>query len=230
MINDLLEWLMPRAPRGTDILQAQNIGRICFRGDTRPPDEIFQSGFSPRRSTGVVFRDSKADIDPESAACVTPRFLMAAFFPGYEGNGPNNQAQARETYVYALYLTTGYNTHQIQAQRAASDQGQPNNAAFNLYAHELSTDAVPASCIIGTVKCVRHWTPSRRWLDDNANHRVFVEDSTSINLNFDDNLPERQHCAEVAMEFLRDISGRLHNFPTSGSGYHANDPRSLDGV
>ena len=75
-----------------------------------------------------------------------------------------------------------------------------------------------------------HAKDAARWLDDNANHRVFVEDSTSINLNFDDNLPERQHCAEVAMEFLRDISGRLHNFPTSGSGYHANDPRSLDGV
>lgn len=137
MINDLLEWLVSRAPRGNDILQAQNIGRICFRGDTRPPDEIFQSGFSPRRSTGVVFRESKADVDPESAACGTPRFLMAAFFPGCEGNGPNDQAQARETYV--------------QAQRTAAEQAQPNNAALHLYAHELSTDAVPASRIIGAV-------------------------------------------------------------------------------
>ena len=78
MINDLLEWLMPRAPRGNHMLQAQNFGRICFRGDSRPPEEVFQSVYSPRRPTGVVFRERQADIDPESAACVTPRFLMAA--------------------------------------------------------------------------------------------------------------------------------------------------------
>lgn len=79
--------------------------RIAFRGDTRAPDEIFASGFTPRDTKNLIVyrikhRDDEQspyskihDISPESAVCLTWRMSAASYFPLYS---------TEDTWIYAV--------------------------------------------------------------------------------------------------------------------------------
>ena len=111
-------------------LQTIDINRICFRGDSRPPAQVFAEGFSRRNADGgVEYRGGEigkvssrdpyrhplkgtlkaGDITPATAVCVTPDMHVAALFPL-----PEPDMYGKETWIYMLLLTSGVNTNSRQ--------------------------------------------------------------------------------------------------------------------
>ena len=197
-------------------LVEQKIGRVCFRGDSRSTLTIFNNGFQPRKpKMGVTFRPSKQDIDPDSAVCVTPRFAVAAFFPGYEGNGPNNQSAALKTQIYAVYLEKGYNTHAHQASNLIGNT-VIEKAKDVVYAHELASKNIPAGHVIAAVEVTRNWEARKRWLDETANHTYTVSARVLSNTRY--NGPQAYRVA--ALEYLDEMAQQVNQtFPSKINGY-----------
>ncbi|MBT8143469.1 MAG: hypothetical protein KJO55_02145 [Gammaproteobacteria bacterium] len=111
-------------------LQQVDINRVCFRGDSRGPGEIFATGFTKRTPTmaatyrgykvnsGLSARKDPArdpiggfskagDLDPASAVCVTPSMDVAALFP-LPGKW---DLVEKPIWIYLVYVTKGYNTN-----------------------------------------------------------------------------------------------------------------------
>ena len=123
----------PQAPRGNRLAEV-DIRRICFRGDLRPPDEIFPQGFTRRDldSTAATYRGGEVkespgqtsaidriiglkkagDLLPSSAVCVTPDMHVAALFPLPMITVLNNFKPTEvDTWVYMVHVATGSHTH-----------------------------------------------------------------------------------------------------------------------
>jgi len=62
----------------------------------------------------------------------------------------------RETWVYFVYLETGFNTSARQA--LAAGQGAPK-AVANLFACELAATNIPAKHVVGAIRCTREFKP-----------------------------------------------------------------------
>jgi hypothetical protein len=109
----------------TPRLRAEKIERICFRGDGRTPNEIFQSGFEKQHvnealsyQNFVVPKDANpnlrlaggmargGDISRVTAVCVSADMDLAALFPA-----PTADNVDEAQWLYVVMLRTGYNTH-----------------------------------------------------------------------------------------------------------------------
>lgn len=123
----------PQAPSG-NMLAEIDIQRICFRGDSRPPSEIFPVGFT-KRGTGMsaTYRGGRVepvpgkpnpvfdkiaglkkagDLLPASAVCVTPDMHVAALFPLPVITVLNNFKPTEvDTWIYMVYVASGSHTH-----------------------------------------------------------------------------------------------------------------------
>lgn len=124
----------PASARG-NLLNGADINRLCFRGDSRPPNEIFKIGFSKRdQSMEATYRGGTVteslgsgpnpvlepilgykkagDLDPASAVCVTPDLHVAALFPLPTITTLNNFKPTEvDTWIYMVYVASGYHTH-----------------------------------------------------------------------------------------------------------------------
>ncbi len=113
-------------------LQKVDIKRLCFRGDSRPPETIFASGFTKRNEDEeATYREytthavdpqnyvdhpmhgmSRAgDLRPSSAVCVSPSLNVATLFPLPDKPEENESP----IFVYLVFLESGYNTNARQA-------------------------------------------------------------------------------------------------------------------
>jgi len=189
-------------------LQKVDIKRICFRGDGRPPEMIFGSGFTKRNEeTKVSYVGDKVtklpgdnnatisnianftktgDIDSPTGVCVSPNFNAAALFPL-----PNQKIDleyydlVRElkpiSYIYVLYLESGYNTNlrqamdflegisqlqQLELTENAFDTNAKKITAHKnrvraigqvLYGQEMAADAINKKHIFAAIKIQRTW-------------------------------------------------------------------------
>ena len=134
-------------------------GKIYFRGDSRPPSDIFQNGFEKRYPMcPIQYRDFQAgagDINESTAVCFSTRLEVAALFP------LNNQPR----YIYAFYLDDSLvtDTHRLQIQDAERHMARLTGAArtfdtmfdigWVIFANERAADRVPNSMIWGAVHC-----------------------------------------------------------------------------
>lgn len=101
----------------------QKVGRICFRGDDRPPTEAFVTpfkddviftgaGFEPKEAGAPVYGGSPGRVGDirSGGVCVTTRFNVAPLFP-LGSNRP-------KTYIYAVWIDEAWNTHAKQVYDA----------------------------------------------------------------------------------------------------------------
>ncbi|MEM8799353.1 MAG: hypothetical protein AAGF15_04660 [Pseudomonadota bacterium] len=187
-------------PKGTygGTLVEVNINRLCFRGDDRPPSQIFGPGFQKRAlGTKVKYKGFKdvggrgqvvgpmagitrpGDIDSKTAVCVTPDMNIAALFP----LPATGEIAAKETWLYMVYISSGYNTHgrqvldaikglaaledlenagTTQAERADIYDQRAKDVMKLIYGRELAADAIPPTQIIGAFKIRRGWAKKKR--------------------------------------------------------------------
>lgn len=113
-------------------LQKVDIKRVCFRGDSRPPEIIFSNGFTKLNvNEQATYREYKThevhkenyvshpmhgmskagDLKPSSGVCVTPSLNVATLFPLPD----KPEEVGKPIFVYVVYLSSGYNTNLRQA-------------------------------------------------------------------------------------------------------------------
>merc|ERR1712048_154144 len=96
-------------------VKAENVNRVCFRGDDRDPDVIFKKGFQARDKLETPIYDTDksqmmgtpnevADIDTHTAVCVTTDYFVAPIFP------MSKEKQTESTWVYAVYVEKAFHT------------------------------------------------------------------------------------------------------------------------
>jgi hypothetical protein len=116
-----------------------NTGGIVFwRGDTRGPGQVFQTGFSSRyvrdgKGREIVWRAGVDDIVPASAVCLARDIRGAAFFPYPE---LDDDAIADSHYLYALVVPFAACTHAMQkvverVETGANDWRDPARFAYD---------------------------------------------------------------------------------------------------
>lgn len=188
------------------------VGRIVFRGDSRPPPHIFSVGFQPRQAGALRYRSGQQDIDPNSAVAVSaadPR--VAANFPLPGNWGPNafKDANAADCWVYAAYLERAYNTAGTQA---AGAMGGNESARRLLYARELATSGIPAHHVLGCIKVWRNfiWTHIPK-PDDWISRGMFRFERDTWQANPGYRGPNAQQYTDI---ILSGISYGLQPFPT----------------
>lgn len=260
------------APRET------TVGRICFRGDDRAPDDIFRAGFTSREpKAGIRYRQEKkdrltidashepayaaskfkvdalyrydrqagksmpvpelrqveipipGDVAPETAVCVTPRFVVAALFPP--------DVKIADTWIYVANVQTAFNTHGAQvadglaavkselAARRRVVTGRPgetprydlaeftsDSALWPLFAQELATKRIEARHIIAAVPCRRAWR-SRDWTDG----AQYTLDRARVRFNRDARVPPALVDAVRAFLAAEPPAGTT---PSRASGFH----------
>lgn len=150
-------------------------GDMFFRGDDRPPDEIFNDGFKKRnenvkqpRIKQNKTKDGKAmcpDIESETAVCLSRSFGAAALYPF------TRKKSVSFIYVVDLNSNDMFNTQGFQFDyllKKLGDDITAQNAidrAFNLGDREWAVNAVHYSRIIGCFAIVRkfdHKNDNRR--------------------------------------------------------------------
>jgi hypothetical protein len=132
-------------------------GVVAFRGDNREPELIFRFGFQRRdakferwRAFGPhnafpMWRPSDGDIEPNSAVCVSLRAWAATLFP--------LATSVIDSWVYAVVLETGFDTHALQRQKKEEDA---------LFIVEKCCMDIPCMHVLAAVKCQRKWA-STEW-------------------------------------------------------------------
>ncbi len=135
------------------------------------------------KDKSVAFAEFRGagDIESDTAVCVTPRLSVAVLFPPKEGPA----LDPGDTWVYAVYVERGYNTHaaqyasglravrqelgarenvarshaeSVEAWKPGSmDDFARDGALWALYAQEMATKRVPAKHVVCAVKVRRTW-------------------------------------------------------------------------
>jgi len=109
----------------TPRMRAEKIMRMCFRGDSRAPDNIFHSGFQKQNVNDTVRYQNYVvphevtpnqrlatgmsrggDVSRVTAVCVSADMDLAALFPA-----PTADNVDEAQWLYVVMLRTGYNTH-----------------------------------------------------------------------------------------------------------------------
>jgi hypothetical protein len=200
-------------------LQKVDIKRICFRGDDRPPQEIFAGGFSKRRdgaeaeyvgnkvvqladtdpTIGNILGLTKTgDIDSPTAVCVSPNFNAAALFPLPKDRW-DNDITFKNSYIYLVYLKSGYNTNLRQAMDFLEGITQlreleSNETAFAtnaakieahrnrvkaigqvLYGQEMAADAIDKSHIFAAIEVQRTWKSVKKVVNGSGQRRLVTD-------------------------------------------------------
>lgn len=139
----------PKGPSAPHLKKSEveweNINRICFRGDTRAPDDIFSHGFSPRKH-GEFFISKPFVSNPNNVVAFTPRFVVAACFPF--------NVNVEWTWVYVFKARHGINL-QMYSYNSRLEKGMRDDEANYLYAQEIISDKIPPADIIAAVRVLR---------------------------------------------------------------------------
>lgn len=121
-------------------------GRIYYRSDTRPPEQIFKEGFSPRLEVSdqwwmeaIKYRgytsdcginNQSIDADPMVCVCMTTKLESAPIFP------LNNE----NSYIYAMVLPeathidyTGKSTGEVRLCRTPETPSDLHNVIIDLH-------------------------------------------------------------------------------------------------
>jgi hypothetical protein len=153
---------------------------LAFRGDDRPPSQIFLSGFSPRQdwakpvfrtltmdketTVGVIGSAPRFDLFSESGVCASHNPAAACFFPL-----PKSAPSEDITYLYVFYAYQFFNTFQIQKTISESNENvfAPHKEYLKLIMLgqeiALAKDTIPSETIIGAFKVKRKWTGNNWW-------------------------------------------------------------------
>ncbi|MGC4064788.1 MAG: hypothetical protein QM784_09120 [Polyangiaceae bacterium] len=123
---------------------------VFWRGDTRPPSEVFATGFSSRfvrdsKEKEIVWRAGVDDIVQDSAVCLALDVRGAAFFP-YPPR--NSEAVEDVNYMYAMAVPRAACTYDIQrmvefVETKAKDWRNPERFSYN----PTWSDYDRASCV-----------------------------------------------------------------------------------
>jgi hypothetical protein len=147
---------------------------LFWRGDTRPPSQVFQTGFSSRyvrdgKAPEIVWRAAVDDIVPASSVCLARDIRGAAFFP----YPPDDSEVIEDTnYLYAMVVPRAACTYRIQqmAEFAETDEqdwrdparfgydpawSDYDNTSCVWQFAEYAVHAVPGAQIIAGWKCTR---------------------------------------------------------------------------
>jgi hypothetical protein len=195
-----------------------DINRICFRGDDRDPDILFNTGFIPREPEEVI-------IDPplvshDGVVQCTSRFAAALCFP------LNNVI---DTWVYIFKLEKGFNVH-MHGYEAHADSNTnlvmlDLNSAYKMYVHELITDSIPPENIIAAVQVKRY--ARQNYLDicalDNLLANVGSYQIVGYRLNHHCQVSDADR--RLALEFIENemIANQSNTYvPLPSSGYRYN--------
>ncbi|MHC8494173.1 hypothetical protein ACTU44_15880 [Thalassospira sp. SM2505] len=153
-------WVPPDLKRNTS---QSSRALYAWRGDTRPPDEIFGHGFSRRGTSpatpAIVYRKADQDLAHYTAVCLSGTHEIGALFPP---KVPDQPDPAAETWVYCVRLR-GYwcPTYSIQqrvygnAARFGATERQM--ARQNLYARELAVLNVAYKDVVAAIRVRRDW-------------------------------------------------------------------------
>ncbi|MEM9488699.1 MAG: hypothetical protein AAGC55_06115 [Myxococcota bacterium] len=163
-----------RGPNFTSRYDEATTDIIFWRGDTRPPAQVFQTGFSSRymRDHGereIVWRCAVDDIVPQSAVCLARDIRGAAFFPYPD---LNSQVIEDVNYLYAMVVPRAAATYRIQqvveqAETANANWRRPQRFTYDpdwsnydaascvWQFGEYAVHEVPARLIIAGWRCRR---------------------------------------------------------------------------
>ncbi|MGH6668673.1 hypothetical protein R3O55_012935 [Bacteroides hominis] len=96
--------------------ESYTIPQLFWRGDTREPDTVFDTGFTTQYERSnktrsnynhILWRDELDDLVPESAVCLARDFRGSAFFP-LDTKLPD------KCFIYAIAATQAVNTYKAQ--------------------------------------------------------------------------------------------------------------------
>lgn len=116
-----------RVTQGSDFLGKYDVDTrdiIFWRGDTRPPDQVFATGLSSRyvrdhNEREIVWRCGVDDIVPASAVCLARDIRGAAFFPYPD---LNSLVVEDTNYLYAMTVPRASCTYAIQKVAESAEQ------------------------------------------------------------------------------------------------------------
>lgn len=138
---------------------------VFFRGDSRPPEEIFENGMEPLAEDGIIrlrkFNTKQAgDIDPKTAVCVSTNIKSAAMFP------IDDKQHGKERWIYIIFSVVGKNisfdTNAWQKKEVKAIVEETHNRkldvkldeiAWPLYGYEEALFEVASCFIYAAVKC-----------------------------------------------------------------------------
>lgn len=138
--------------------------KIAFRGDNRPPEQVFLSGFqrrsANRRNQPLLVTPSDAaesiTVKERYAVCLSSRLQGGAMFPWYAGGPPSTEPSW--LYVVAVDPVSATNVHGLQvAVDQQNGPSRPLNPRWTLYLQEMVVLSVPPTSIIGCVQIRRTW-------------------------------------------------------------------------
>lgn len=105
-------------------------GKLFWRADTRPPNQVLKTGFSPKverdmgkqsgKKNTIVFRTGDDDIVPATGVSIARDIRGAAFFPFSTLEKPNEKREER-AYLYAVNVKSSTSTYRAQK---AVDRGE----------------------------------------------------------------------------------------------------------
>jgi ankyrin repeat protein len=146
----------------------QKLDIYAFRGDNRPPEVIFNDGFTRQAATWKHFnanenkkieeptfrlfsqtwqgREKAEDIIPTSAVCVTLNFDYAPLFPL---ENPQNEHDPIPplTWIYMVKVQQGFLTYELQRKL---------NSPL-AFCEEVATRDIPPGDVICAIQCERFW-------------------------------------------------------------------------
>jgi hypothetical protein len=134
----------------TDIMRSRilNGGRIMFRGDNRPPEEIFENGFTPKEDSAtenLLFRPFASN--SKKVVALTPYFNTAAIFP-------SSWEPISETWVYIIKIDENIPIIPI-AHASISLLSRERDRAGD-YPAEHITAGIPEQNVIAAVRVRRN--------------------------------------------------------------------------
>ena len=141
--------------------------RILFRGDSRPPSDIFASGFNRANAKGSIkmVQNSPQGVPfplAKSGVCASGRLRVAAYFPFSFPTPGNEHSRTDHTYIYCVAVPTAriFNTHKRQILAGfdlLTQNISPDLAMCMFYAHEYATTHILPTEIVCAIKCERNW-------------------------------------------------------------------------
>lgn len=150
----------PRESLTRKELQAETIGRFCFRGDTRHPDFIFKTGFINIKKTKNK-RQKKSDIiisrpfeSTRHVVALSTNLYSAAFFPLAvpDPKNPKKGIFPQNIWIYVVKVEKGFN---VAGHGYLALADKLNQDRFNMFPQEIITDEIPPENIIGAIKVKR---------------------------------------------------------------------------
>jgi hypothetical protein len=191
---------------------------------------------SKSRDPAVLF-PTTLDVAPETAVCVTARFVMAPIFPL---KMRQDDRVGDETWIYTLYARRLFNTHsqqiihainvlekELAVRREIDSYGIPNSnrtdskqfeqyaelkALSLLYAHELATKSISASDVISAIKCTRRWHGDS-WREG----ATYTLNKASLMFNTNSRVPKAVVHAVRNFINKEPVTGEI---PKADSGFH----------